>query len=311
MTEPMAVYDAFYGLRTSPFSLSPNPQFLFLSPRHREALAGLLYVIRDAKGFAVLTGEVGTGKTTIVHALLTQLGGHARSAVLFNPNLLRQDLYAHLLAEFGLPPERSGLGALRALQKFLLQQFEAGVRVVVVIDEAHALAPDVLEEIRLLSNFETSECKLLQVLLVGQPELLRRSAMRHMRQLRQRVALRFELAPLQFQETIQYVRARLEVAGAAHDIFLPGAYAALYRFSGGLPRLINILSDNALLSGYARDEPHIGRTRVYDAARDLGLSPLKRLPVWTRIAARYHERVQGYTLRTVAAAALHPLRIIK
>jgi general secretion pathway protein A len=239
----MAVYDAFYGFRASPFSLSPDRRFLFLSPRHREALAGLLYVIREAKGFAVLTGEVGTGKTTIVHALLTQLGSHARSALLFNSGLSRQELYPHLLAEFGLPPEPLGLGSIRALQKFLLQQFEAGARVVVVIDEAHALAADALEEIRLLSNFETSETKLLQVLLVGHPELLQQSAMRHMRQLRQRVALRFELAPLRFQETIQYVRTGIDVAGAAH--------------------------------------------------------------------ARYHEPVQGYTLRTVAAAALHPVGTAK
>ncbi|MFQ5668497.1 MAG: ExeA family protein [Candidatus Binatia bacterium] len=307
----MAVYEKFYGFRAAPFSTNPDPQFLFLSPRHREALVGLMYAVCDAKGVAVLVGEVGTGKTTIVHALLTQLGKRVRSALLFNPSLSRQDLYLHLLAEFGLPPERSVLGSIRALQRFLLEHFEAGVRVVVVIDEAHAAAPDALEEIRLLSNFETSQSKLLQLLLVGQPELLERSAMRRLRQLRQRVALRFDLAPLQFQETIQYVRARLAVAGVRRDIFKPDAYVSLQRFSGGLPRGINILCDNALLSGYARDEQHIGRKLISRAAHDLGLSPFSRVSLWARLRARYHEPTDGHGLRGAAEIALRPLQVCK
>lgn len=302
----MAVYDGFYGFRAAPFSINPDPQFLFLSPRHREALAGLMYAVSDAKGFAVLVGEVGTGKTTLVHALLTQLGNRARSALLFNPSLSRHDLYQHLLAEFGLPPERSVFSCIRALQKFLLQQFEAGVRVVVVIDEAHALAPDALEEIRLLSNFETSQSKLLQLLLVGQPELMQRYAMRHMRQLRQRMALRFELTPLDFQETIQYVRARLAVAGVVRDLFRPDAYVTLYRFSGGLPRLVNILCDNALLAGFARDQPHIDRKLIMHAARDLGLSSRTRVPLWTRLRASYDGPSPPYGLHAVTQVALRP-----
>jgi general secretion pathway protein A len=156
----MAVYDSFYKFRASPFTLNPDPRFLFLSRGHREALAGLMYAVRDGRGFAVLTGEVGTGKTTLVHALLTQLGDGARSALLFNPGLARRDLYLHLLAEFGLPPERSVPACVRALQGLLLEQFRAGIRVVVIIDEAHALSTEILEEVRLLSNFETSQSKL-------------------------------------------------------------------------------------------------------------------------------------------------------
>ena len=228
----MALYEAFYGLARAPFSLNPDPTFLFPSRHHREALAGLYYAISDAKGFAVLTGEVGTGKTTIVHALLDQLGTTARSALVFNPGFGQHDLYLHLLAEFRLPPEPSVMACIRSLQRFLIEQFEAEVPVVVVIDEAHALSATLLEEVRLLSNFETSRRKLLQVLLVGQPELLERLRLPELRQLRQRVALRFDLPPLSFAETVEYVarapggrRRRAEPVQARR----PGGAAALQR----------------------------------------------------------------------------------
>jgi general secretion pathway protein A len=300
----VAVYDSFYGFRASPFRVTPDPEFLFLSRRHREALAGLMYAVSDAKGFAMLTGEVGTGKTTLVHAVLTQLGEGVRSAVVLNPNLSRRDLYRHLLAEFRLPLGRSIVEHSRTLEGFLLEQFRAGVRVVVVIDEAHGLSAEILEEIRLLSNFETAQAKLLQVLLIGQPELVARLQQPDLRQLRQRLAFRLELEPLAFPETIAYMRARLATAGGAPDLFTPGACAVLHRFSGGVPRLINILCDNALVSGFVRDQKQIVSRLVYAAARDLKLPALSRVSLWDRVRARFDRAENVPDVRTVGRAAL-------
>jgi len=303
----MALYNAFYGLRESPFTLNPDPRFVFLSRQHREALAGLMYAICDAKGFALLTGEVGTGKTTLVHTLLTQLGDRVSSAVAFNPGMSRRGLYQHLLAEFRLPAEASILDATRALQRFLLTQLSAGRRAVVVIDEAHALSCELLEEIRLLTNFETSRAKLLQVLLVGQPELVAQLQRTEMRQLRQRVALRFQLTAFDFPETIRYVRSRLASAGRTEDLFAPRAYVALYQFSGGLPRVINVLCDNALLTGFARDQPAIDRRIVHRAAQDLCLSPQRQLGLWQRARTRHYMRANGHPFEALREISLPPL----
>jgi general secretion pathway protein A len=278
----MAVYDQFYGFRLSPFTLNPDPHFLFLSRRHREALAGLLLAVSECKGFAVLAGEVGTGKTTLVHALLTELGAGARSALLFNPGISRKELYLHLLQEFGLPSQETVLACMRTLQTFLLEQFGSGMRVVVIIDEAHALSPEILEEVRLLSNFETSRSKLLQVLLVGQPELMDRLRTPGLRQLRQRIALRLELTPLDFEETVAYVRSRLAAAEGPATLFAPGAYEQIYRLSGGIPRLVNVLCDNALVTGFARDLEQIDARLVRRAGTDLDLQPLASLTLWER-----------------------------
>lgn len=307
----MAVYDAFYGFRAAPFRVSPDPEFLFLTRRHREALAGLVYAVSDAKGFAMLTGEVGTGKTTLVHAVLTQLGERVRSAVVLNPNLSRRDLYRHLLAEFRLSPGRSVVEHTRILQGFLLEQFRVGARVIVVIDEAHGLSGEILEEIRLLSNFETAHAKLLQVLLVGQPELVRRLEQPDLRQLRQRLAFRFELLPLAFAETVSYVRTRLATAGGGQDLFTPRACVVLHRFSGGVPRLINILCDNALVSGFARDRPQIGARVMRAAARDLRLPVLNRVSVWDRLRVRFNKAGVAQNLSTAAGVALRSLELSK
>jgi general secretion pathway protein A len=297
----MAVYNAFYGFRTAPFRVSPDPQFLFLTPRHREAFAGLVYAVSDAKGFAMLTGEVGTGKTTLVHAVLKQLGERARSALVFNPNLSRRDLYRHLLAEFRLPLGRSLVEHAKILQEFLLAQFREGVRVVVVIDEAHGLSDEILEEIRLLSNFETAQAKLLQVLLVGQPELGKRLQQPDLRQLRQRLVFRFDLLPLSFVETVAYVRTRLATAGGVQDTFTRRACLVLYRFSGGVPRLINILCDSALVSGYAREQTQIDGRLVRAAARDL------RLPALAR--ASFGDRLRALLNRTDAAEKVQTSKV--
>jgi len=303
----MAIYDAFFGFRTPPFSLSPDPTFLFLGRRHREALAGLLYMVSDGKGFAMLTGEVGTGKTTLVHTLLTQLGDRAKTAVVFNPRLSSRELEQHLLAEFGLPRHISGVERFRALREFLLEQFRAGVRVLVVIDEAHALSADLLDEIRLLSNFETSQAKLLQILLVGQSELVALLDRPELRQLRQRLAFRFDLTPFGFGETIDYVRSRMTRAGAAYEAFTPSAYAALYRYGGGLPRLINTLCDNALLSAFARDEKQVAGRHVRQAARDLSLKPAGRVPLWERLRVRYHKADTETDPQVLARTVQQPL----
>jgi general secretion pathway protein A len=302
----MAIYDEFYGFETAPFVLSPDPRFLFLSGRHREALAGLLYAVEDGKGFTVLTGEVGTGKTTLLHALLSELGSHIRTALVFNPTLSREDLYAHLLAELNLPPESSILAASRALQAFLLKQFHANVRVVVVLDEAHGLSEEILEEVRLLSNFETSQSKLLHVLLIGQPELKTRLEQHNLRQLRQRIALRFELTPFSFQETVEYVRWRVSRAGAGAEVFQTTAYPLLHRYSGGMPRLINILADNALLTGFAREVRAVGPAIVRLAARDLELQPLSRVAFWERWFGAHRRPQNGSASRPQAVAKGKP-----
>lgn len=293
---PMAIYCEYYGFRSAPFALSPDPRFLFLSRRHREALAGLLYAVEDGKGFTVLTGEVGTGKTTLVHALLNELGDRARTAFVFNPTLNRNDLYLHLLAEFHLPSQDSILACSRTLQAFLLEQFQAKARVVVVLDEAHLLSEEILEEVRLLSNFETSRSKLLHVLLIGQPELKSRLGQHSLRQLRQRIALRFELGPLEFGETIEYVRWRLRCAGARTPVFSAAAYPALHRYSGGMPRLINILCDNALLTGFARDALTVGPDLIRLAARDLALPPLGSVSLWQRLFGQHRRPFNGQVI---------------
>lgn len=296
----MPVYDAFYGFRGAPFALNPDPRFLFLSRQHREALAGLLYAIADAKGFVLLSGEVGTGKTTVVHTLLAELGAGVCSALVVNPGLSRRSLYRHLLAEFGLPPQRTVLDALHALHGFFAARLGAGARSVLIIDEAHGLADELLEEVRLLSNFETSQSKLLQILLVGQPELVARLDQPGLRQLRQRLAHRFELTPFDFSDTVAYVRSRLATAGCRADLFTGAAYVALHRFSGGVPRLINVLCDNALLSGFARDRVRIGRRLVRRAAHDLGVPAVRRVGAWQRLRAWRGRRFDGHRLPALA-----------
>ncbi|MCK6554787.1 AAA family ATPase [Candidatus Binatia bacterium] len=300
----MALYDHFYGFRAAPFTLNPDPRFLFLSRRHREALAGLVHSIDERKGFSVLAGEVGTGKTTLVHAILAELGSRVRTAILFNPGLSRAELYAHLLSEFRLPEQATVLGAIRALNTFLLEQFAADTRVVVVLDEAHALPAEVLEEVRLLSNFETSQAKLLQVVLVGQPELIARLEARDLRQLRQRIALRFQLGPLTFAETVAYMRSRVQAAGGKPDLFLPATFVAVYRFSGGTPRLINVICDHALLAGFVRDRRQIGPEHVAGVVSDLGLVAVARVGLWQLLRGPHRRPGESGPLIAVPGHAL-------
>ena len=249
------MYNNFYGLKEKPFEITPDPNFLYLSPSHQEALAHLTYAVRERIGFTVITGEVGTGKTTLVHALLSQQNDHTKTAYLFNPNLNTLDFLEYICEDLGLKIHRRSKGRYVAqLYQSLLDFYSQDIKVVLIIDEAHRLRPDLLEEIRLLTNLETPKGKLLQVILIGQPELDSVLDRHEFRQLKQRISLRYHLRPLTQRETREYIQNRLEKAGLVSPrIFSPKAMDLIYRYTQGLPRLINIVCENALIAGYATD----------------------------------------------------------
>ena len=254
------MYLEFYGFREKPFNLTPDPRFVFLSKNHREAFAHLLYGINNRAGFMALTGEVGSGKTTVLRALLSQLDAdHHRTALIFNPCLSPPELLQSITREFGIPASTShSPGLLEALNLFLLQQNAEGRTVVLVIDEAQNLEAGVLEQIRLISNLETDREKLIQIVLSGQPEFAQLLKREGMRQLSQRITVRYHLQPMDFQDTVDYINHRLEVAGGRGGvIFSRWALKRIYRYSRGLPRLINAACDRMLLAGYARDTARI------------------------------------------------------
>ena len=267
------MYLDFHGLREKPFSLTPDPRFIFLSKNHREAFAHLLYGINNRVGFIALTGEVGTGKTTVLRSLLSQLDAdHYCTALIFNPSLSPTELLQTISRELGVPMDSSNhLSALDALNLFLLKQNADGRTVVLVIDEAQDLEAPVLEQIRLISNLETDTEKLIQIVLAGQPELVNILRRKGMRQLAQRITVRYHLQPMDFQDTVQYVNHRLEVAGGkGGSVFSKSSLKRIYRYSRGLPRLINAACDRALLAGYTRDKAKV-TTRIASAGiKDMG-----------------------------------------
>src|SRR5262247_3865570 len=265
------MYTAFYGLREKPFALAPDPRFLFLASSHREALAHVLYGIEQGEGFIAVTGEVGTGKTTLCRTLLERLGRDTEVAFVFNPMLSGEDLLRAISAEFGLLTEGcSRAQLLDQLNQFLLEQKRAKRRVLLIVDEAQNLAADTLEEIRLLSNLETSTSKLIQILLFGQPELDDKLDSRELRQLRQRISVRWALQALGPGETRDYVRHRLRMAsGGKCDIFEDAALHEVHRRSGGIPRLVNLICDRSLLAGYAAGQGRVGSDLVAKAAREV------------------------------------------
>ncbi|MEW6375900.1 MAG: AAA family ATPase [Thermodesulfobacteriota bacterium] len=268
------MYENFYGLKENPFSVTPNPDYIYLGENHREGLAQLLYGVREKKGFIVITGEVGTGKTTLVHYLLDKLEGnnHTKTAFLFNPKLTVNDFIQYILRDLGVRVQGQTKGDyIHNLHRYLLNAYRKEERVVLIVDEAHGLNPELLEEIRLLSNLETSKSKLLQIVLVGQPELDRTLSQPEFRQLRQRINLRYYLPPLSEKETKEYIEKRLRVAGAKDLIFTEKAIKEVYSKSAGIPRLINILCDNALLNGYALDQKLVNEKLVKEVAKDLKL----------------------------------------
>jgi general secretion pathway protein A len=276
------MYLKFFGLMEKPFNATPDPRFLYLSPGHREALAQLHYGAQERKGFIVLTGKVGTGKTTLLHALRQRLDGHTAVSFIFNSTMPFDDMLEYVLADLGVARrEDSRARRIMAFNDFLIERERSRQNTVLIIDEAQNLEPATLEQIRLLSNFETPTSKLLQILLVGQPELKAHLNLPTLRQLKQRVGLRYQIPPLTPEEIRAYVRTRLRIAGA-RDLGLFGepALDRIATYSGGIPRLINIISDHCLLFGYAEQKRRIDRNLVNRAIEYLeeGRRPQRGTP---------------------------------
>lgn len=261
------MYLAFYGLREKPFNTTPDPRFLYLTPGHREALAQLTYAVQESKGFMVLTGDVGTGKTTLLQTLMQRLDGNTAAAFVFNSTLPFDGILEYVLEDFGIAKgETTRTQRLLALNTFLIERRRAGQNTVLIIDEAQNLDAETLEQIRLLSNFETPREKLLQIVLVGQPELRARLQLPELRQLRQRIALRATIPPLTPEEVREYIRFRLRVAGARDPgLFTERAVARIARYSQGIPRVVNLACDHALLMGYAEQRRRLDADLVEEA----------------------------------------------
>ena len=265
------VYLDFYGLKEPPFNITPNPRYLFYSGKHREALNHLLYGIQERKGFVQITGEVGSGKTTLCRALLDQLGNNYSTALILNPALDADMLVKAIATEFGLAVK--GMDRVEMMEQinwFLLRQMEEGRESVLIIDEAQNLTNDLLEQVRMLSNLETDDRKLLQIVLMGQPELRDRLNDPALRQLRQRITVRFHLEPLKQNEIGQYVQHRMEVSGAQRTPkFTYPAMWRVFKYTKGIPRLVNALCDKCLLAGFVQQSERITFGLVGRAVREL------------------------------------------
>ncbi len=290
------MYAKFFGLKHEPFSIAPDPRYLFMSDRHREALAHLLYGVGGGGGFVLLTGEIGAGKTTVCRCFLEQIPRRCNVAYIFNPKLTVQELLKSVCDEFRIPYQHQGPGVetvkdyLDPLNEFLLKTHSVGQNNVLIIDEAQNLSADVLEQLRLLTNLETTERKLLQIILIGQPELRTMLAQPELEQLAQRVIARFHLDALSEAETAQYIRHRLAVAGLARGkLFDSQAVARVHQLSRGIPRRINLLCDRALLGAYAEGKSRVdsdiiekAASEVFDITRVLAppREPAGRMPAW-------------------------------
>jgi len=269
------MYKQYFHFSELPFSIAPDPHFMYMSRRHQEGLAHLLYGITAGGGFVALTGEVGTGKTTLCHCLLKELPDTIDIALILNPKLNAIELLATICDELGIAYDKHGqsLKALvDALNDYLLAKHAAGRRTVLLLDEAQNLSLEVLEQIRLLTNLETSKTKLLQIILVGQPELKQMLGRQELRQLNQRITARYHLLPLTLADTRAYIRHRLRICGGNHKLFKERAIRKIYRLSSGIPRVINILCDRALLGAYASNALYVTPAMVTTAARET-LSP--------------------------------------
>jgi general secretion pathway protein A len=271
------MYTSFFGLNEKPFSITPDPRYLFMSERHGEALAHLVYGVTESGGFIQLTGEVGTGKTTLCRTLLlNRMPSNADVAVVLNPQLSAPEFLEAICEELsiGVPTPRGSIKALiDSLNRHLLDAHSEGRRTILVVDEAQNLAPEVLEEVRLLTNLETSKQKLLQIILIGQPELRELLARNDLRQLAQRITGRYHLEPLTREETNQYIEHRLKVAGALGEVFDAGAKRAVFKLSHGVPRLINVICDRALLGAYSQGSRIVNRRLIHRAAAEITGEP--------------------------------------
>lgn len=281
LVEIQNVYTEFFGLNEKPFSISPDPRYLYLSRRHADALAHLIYGISESGGFIQLTGEVGTGKTTLVRSLLGQLPEKAEIALILNPQLSTKEFLQVICEELriGLASDDSVKSMIDRLNKQLLLAHAEGRRIVLIVDEAQTLSPDLLEQVRLLTNLETAKKKLLQIILIGQPELRELLDRLQMRQIAQRITGRYHLEPLTYRDTALYVEHRLKIAGAQRPIFTRSAIRQLYRRSRGIPRLINVVADRALLAAYTQDRTRINGRLVRLAAAEV-FGKRRRQPWW-------------------------------
>ena len=298
------MYTSFFGLNEKPFSITPDPRYLFMSERHGEALAHLVYGVTESGGFVQLTGEVGTGKTTLVRTLLLhRMPGNAEVAVILNPQLSALEFLASVCEELGIAGQSgpySSKALIDALNRHLLAAHAAGRRTILVVDEAQNLACDVLEQVRLLTNLETSRQKLLQIILIGQPELRTLLARNDLRQLAQRITGRYHLEPLSREETARYIEHRLKVAGALGEIFDTAAKREVYRLSAGVPRLVNVICDRALLGAYTQETRRAGKRLVRRAAREIQGGPAPDKPP----GARWPAAALGTAAIAVLAAGI-------
>ncbi len=296
------MYQSYFGLAEDPFSIAPDPRYLYMSRRHQEALAHLLYGVNAGGGFVLLTGEVGAGKTTVCRCLLEQIPESCDVAYIFNPKLTVEELLSTICAEFGIscPPGNTSVKVyIDCINAYLLAAHASGRHTVLVIDEAQNLSADVLEQLRLLTNLETNQRKLLQIILLGQPELAEMLARPELRQLGQRIIARYHLGPLGKQEVAAYVQHRLTVAGAQRPLFPAALTGKLYRLSGGIPRIINLLCDRALLGTYAQSRERVDRATLKQAAREVFHHPAAQRSMLLPILAGL--------LLAVLAAALYQL----
>jgi general secretion pathway protein A len=296
------MYHHFYGLRESPFALPPDPRYLFLSPSHKEALAAMIYGVHERKGFILILGEVGTGKTTLVRHILGQSGTNITIAFIFTPVTSFEELLQMMLQDLEISCQsRQRFEMINALSTYLLKEATAGRYVVLIIDEAQYLSTEVLEDIRMVSNIEMAHSKLLQIILVGQPELGEKLGRHELRQLRQRIGLVVRLQPLTFQETGQYIAHRLQEAGhAGGQIFTHRALRRIYRASGGIPRLINVICDKALVLGYGADAKQVAARVVKEVVKDWSVFG----PGIATTPRRLHLRLRAMLLSLVTAVLI-------
>ena len=290
------MYESFFQLDEAPFNLTPDPRFIYLSPGHQEALEHMIYGVEQRKGFVLIAGDIGAGKTTLTRLLLDRLNGKARTALIFNTFLNEIELLRAVNREFGLPAEASGREPLiQSLNAFLVEQMRQGANAVLILDEAQNLSVPVLEQIRMLSNLETDHRKLIQIILVGQPELARTLARPDLAQLNQRVTVRCHLDPLGPEDTMRYILHRLSVAGPRNLArFSAKSMRLVHRFSGGVPRRINALCDRALLAAYARGDQHLAPRYIRQA----------RAEVMGNEAAGRQPRLEGLNRKNILAAVL-------